>query len=191
VDALTALLAATGLALLAHQLESVLQDRFHALALFSVGSPDLIVSYAPGVAAVAAAIRSTIMNAALIAIAALVLERLKPKPWGPVLLGLLAALVSLPLGIHTPAEFALQYFVALLGVAAALVFCFRFARRNYLAYALVLWVFSMRAPLADLFGSPIPALQMQAWLIVAVLAVSIVWLVYPAIVRPSAESAAP
>ena len=38
-----------------------------ALALFSIGSPDLILSAAPAVAALAAAVRSTIVDAATLA----------------------------------------------------------------------------------------------------------------------------
>ena len=40
--------------------------------------------------------------------------------------------------VRTPGELALQYGIALLTGAGALLFCYRFARDNYLAYAVVL-----------------------------------------------------
>ena len=194
VDALVALVAAAGLALVLRQGGAALIDRFHRLALFSIVSPDLILSAAPAVAAVAAAIRSTIVDAAVVGILVLIVRRL-PKPWiaGP--LALLAALTLLPLETRTPGEFALHYALALAAVAAAAIFCLRFARRNYLAYALVLWVMSFRAALGDLFGNPIPALQVHAWILAGVLAASIAWMLLPAVtgdpVAPDAPAGFP
>ena len=48
VDAIAALLAATGLGLAVHQFQGILLDRFHAQAVFSIGSPDIIVERRPG-----------------------------------------------------------------------------------------------------------------------------------------------
>ncbi|HEY2018739.1 MAG TPA: CPBP family intramembrane glutamic endopeptidase [Bryobacteraceae bacterium] len=182
VDALVALAAAAGLALFLHQLDAVLQGRFHSLALFSIGSPDLIVSAAPWAAAIAGAVRATIVNAALLGTAALVVRRLR-KPWMAVASLLLAVFAILPLDVRTPGEFALHYAMALATGAAAAAFCWIFARRNYLAYVLVLWTLALRGPLAELFGNPIPALEVQASLVAGVLAASIVWLVFPALGR--------
>ena len=77
-DALVALLAAAGLVLLSRQAQIVLLDRFHAAALFSVGSPDLIVSVLPALAAVAAAIRSILLYGAALAICALIVRTPAP-----------------------------------------------------------------------------------------------------------------
>jgi hypothetical protein len=56
----------------------------------------------------------------------------------------------------------------------------KFARGNYLAYALVFWALSLRGPLAELFGTSLPAMQVQGWIIVAVLTAGVVWAVLPA-----------
>ena len=55
--------------------------------------------------------------------------------------------------MRTPGEFALQYGMALVGIAALAAFCVFFARNNYLAYAVALAAWAMRAPLAELFGN--------------------------------------
>jgi len=180
LDALVALLAAAGLALLLRQVEAALLDRFHALALVSIGSPDLIVSRAPGVAAIAGAIRSMIVDAAVLGALALIVRKL-PKAWMAIPLGLVAAFTLVPLEVRTPGEFALHYGLALAAVAGTAVFCLRFARRNYLAYALVLWALSLRGPLGDLFGNPIHMLHVQGWIVAGVLAASVVWMVLPAV----------
>ena len=52
LDAGAALLAAAGLAILLNQHDAMLMDHYHAQALFAIGSPDLIVSRAPALAAV-------------------------------------------------------------------------------------------------------------------------------------------
>ncbi|SPF53302.1 Abortive infection protein [Candidatus Sulfopaludibacter sp. SbA4] len=181
-DAIVALLGAAGLVLFLRQVEAALLDRFHAFALFSIGSPDLIVSAAPAVAAVAGAIRTTIVDAAVLGALALVLRKLA-KPWIAIPLALVAAFTLLPGDAHTPGEFALYYGLALAAVAAAALFCQRFARANYLAYVLVLWALSLRGPLVELFGNPIPALQVQGWIVAGALAASVVWMVLPAVSR--------
>ena len=184
LDAAAALLAAIGIGLFLHQVPALLTDRFHALALFSIDSPDLIVTTAPALVALANAVRSTIMYAALLGAIALILRRLT-KEWMKLAAGLVAVFALLPLGMRTPGELALQYGIALMTMASAVLFCARFARRNYLAYALVLWVLSLRGPLGELFGNPIPALHAQGWIVVAVLATSVVWALYPATTRKS------
>ena len=188
-DALIALLAAAGLVLLSRQAQIVLLDRFHAAALFSVGSPDLIVSVLPALAAVAAAIRSILLYGAALAICALIVEHLR-RPWMAAGAALLAPFLLLPLDIRTPAEFALQYTCGFLTVAAAVVFCRYFARANYLAYALVLWLVALRGPLAELFGNPYPAYVMQGRLLALIAAAAILWAVIPSWTGKKQESEA-
>jgi hypothetical protein len=63
------------------------------------------------------------------------------------------------------------------------LFCLCFARKNYLAYALVLWAMALRPALAELFGNANPALERQGWMVAGVLAVTVVWAVAPALRR--------
>jgi membrane protease YdiL (CAAX protease family) len=178
LDAALALMAAIGIGLFLHQAQALLQDRFHAQALFSIGSPDLIVNTAPALVAIANAVRSTIFFGAMVATIGLILGRLSTG-WMKIVAGLLAVFILLPLDIRTPGELALQYGIALLTAAGALLFCKIFARSNYLAYALVFWALSFRGPLGELFGTSIPAMHVQGWIIVAVLCGSVVWALLP------------
>lgn len=184
-DAAMALLAAIGLGVLVHQLQGLLMDRFHAQALFSMGSPDLIVTTAPSLVAIANAIRSTIMYGAAIGTIVLIAKQL-PEEWMKLPAALLAVFALLPLDIRTPGEFALQYGIALLTAAGAVIFCSVFAKGNYLAYALALWALSLRGPLGELFGNSIPQLQMQGWIVVGVLAATVAFTLLPAVMRKSA-----
>jgi len=182
LDAAVALLAAAGLWVLLNQHDAMLMDHHHAQALFNIGSPDLIVSRAPALAAVAGAMRSLLMNAAALALIAIVIKKL-PKRWMVALLALAALTVYLSGEIRTPGEFALQYAMAAIWAGGAVLFCLCFARKNYLAYALVLWAMALRPAIAELFGHGNPALDRQAWIVAAVLAVSVVWAVSPALRR--------
>ncbi|MGA2267645.1 MAG: type II CAAX endopeptidase family protein [Bryobacteraceae bacterium] len=182
LDAGAALLVAIGLWVFLNQLDAVLADRFHAQALFAIGSPDLIVSHAPALAAVAEAARSLLMNAAILAFIAIVVRKL-PKWWMLAPLALAALSVNLSGDIRTPGEFALQYGMALIWGGCAVLFCLCFARKNYLAYALVLWMLALRPAMMQLFGNANPALQMQGWMVAGVLALSVAWAVAPALGR--------
>ncbi len=188
LDAAVALLAAAGIGLLLHQCEAWLMDRFHAQALFSIGSPDLIVSAAPALAAIANAVRSTIFYGSMVGTVALIARRL-PKRWMQLGAGLLAVFVLMPTDIRTPGELAFEYGIALVTGAGMLLFCYRFARNNYLAYAVVLWALSLRGPLGELFGTSLAAMHVQGWIIAAVLAGSVVWAVLPGLTGGAAVKA--
>jgi membrane protease YdiL (CAAX protease family) len=182
LDAIAALLAAAGLWVLLNQHDAMLMDHHHAQALFAIGSPDLIVSRAPALAAVAGAARSLLMNAATLALIAIIVKKL-PKRWMLAPLALAALTVNLSGDIRTPGEFALEYAMAAIWAGCAVLFCLSFARKNYLAYALVLWAMALRPAIAELFGNGNPALERQAWMVAAVLAVSVIWAVAPALRR--------
>jgi hypothetical protein len=182
LDAGAALLAAAGLAILLNQHDAMLLDRFHAQALFAIGSPDLIVSRAPALAAVAEAVRSLLMSAATLALIAIVIKKL-PKRWMVALLALAALTVNLSGEIRTPGEFALEYGMAAIWAGCAVLFCLLFARKNYLAYALVLWAMALRPAMMELFGNGNAALERQGWMVAGVLAVTVVWAVAPALRR--------
>jgi hypothetical protein len=182
LDAAAALLAAIGLAVLLNHYDAMLMDHHHASALFAIGSPDLIVSRAPALAAVAEAARSVLMNAATLALIAIIIKKL-PKRWMLVPLALAVLTVNLAGDIRTPGEFALQYAMAAIWAGCAVLFCLLFARKNYLAYALVLWAMALRPAMTELFGNANPALERQGWMVASVLAVSVVWAVAPALRR--------
>jgi len=82
------------------------------------------------------------MNAATLALIAIVIKKL-PKRWMLVPLALAALSVNLsgdsaPSGIRAPVRHGRR-----LG-GCAVLFCLSFARKNYLAYALVLWAMALR-----------------------------------------------
>jgi hypothetical protein len=187
LDAALALLAAIGIGIFLHQVDGWLTDRFHALAILSIGSPDLIVSTAPALASITNAVRSTIFSAAMVGTVALIARRL-PKGWMKLLAGLVAVFILMPTDIRTPGELGFEYAFALLTGVGALLFCYRFARDNYLAYAIVLWVLSLRGPIGELFGTSLPAMQMQGWVIVAVLAASVLWAIFPALMGKAVKA---
>jgi hypothetical protein len=184
-DAIAALLAATGIALALHQFQGLLLDRFHAQTVLSIGSPEIIASAAPALAALAAAVRALLTDAALLGLLVLAWQLTRPLKmqvmrYAAVLLALCA---TLPGEVRTPGEFLLHYTISLAMAAAGIVFCWFFARRNYLAYALVLWLMALRTPLMQLLGTGNGALEMQAWLIAAIMAATLVWALAPALLR--------
>jgi hypothetical protein len=176
-DAVFALFAAIGLGLLLHQANALLPARFHGQALYQIAPPDLIVSAVPALSALAD-LRGVPTYAAAVALAALIVAGLRLR-WLMAPLFLLAAFLYLPLDIRTPGEFALQYGIGLLAVAAAAAFCFVFARGNPLAYALVFALMAARGPLVELFGNPAPGLSVQGWIVCAALAGAVLWAVLP------------
>ncbi len=190
LDAVVATSFAVGLVVLLNKLQTVLMDRFHAQALYGFGAPDLIVSAVPAVSVIAAALTSVLTYAAGLAVIVQMLEML-PKRWMAIPAGLLAAAAFAPSDVRTLGEFALQYGMALLGLCCAAIFCLFFARRNYLAYALaLLTVACLRSGTMQLLAQPNPWLQLQGWIVIAVLVGMLFWVVLPAVRRaPEAVAA--
>jgi hypothetical protein len=93
----------------------------------------------------------------------------------------LAALV--PDDARTAPEFALHYGVALLTVSFAALWCWRFARNNYLAYALVFWVMEMKGDISSLLETAIPAMRIQGWVLVGLVIAGAIWVALPAVFR--------
>jgi len=187
VDAAAALVAAIGFAILISRTGGFLTDRLHAWALFSFGSPQSIVSAAPAVAALAESFRGALLSCAGAAVVALLVRKL--KRWA-VLVVLLALVAMVPNDARTAPEFALHYGIALLTAAFAALWCWRFARNNYLAYALVFWVMELQESISNLLETAIPAMQIQGWILVAVALLGVVWVVLPAFVRQPIQRAA-
>ena len=185
-DAAVAMLLAVGIVVLLNQLQALLMDRFHTRALFAIGSPDMIVSATPAVSVIASALGSALLYAAGLAVV-VQLVGLLPKRWLAIPAGLLAAAAFTSGDVRTVGEFALQYCVALAGLVCAVVFCLYFARHNYLAYGLAfLAVSSLRNGMMQLLAQPNPRLQLQGWIVIAVLAAALVWALLPAVRRAPA-----
>ncbi len=182
VDAAAALAAAIGLALVLYQARGILLSSFHAQSLPDISAPELIASRAPALGAIAGAVRSWLLNAAVLVLAALLaMQASKRRLAVPALL--LAAIAMLPDDVHTPGEFAVYYGTALVTLAVVVCFCRWFGRRNWLAYGLVLWAAALRGPLAQLFGNGNASLDTQGWIVAALAAVCVLWAVAPAIGR--------
>jgi hypothetical protein len=177
VDAFCALFAAVGLALCVYKLDALALARFHAYALYGFGSPDLMVSTQPAVAAIAGAVRGVLITAALLATLALVRERFR-APWVLPVMVLGATFVGLP-SVHNAPELALHFSLAAASAAAAAAFCLWFARGNFLAYFLVLWLLALRGPISELFGNPLPELRVDRWILGIALAALMLWAMYP------------
>ncbi len=176
-DAAAALVASIAFGLIAHRLSAFLQDRFPALALFSIDSPDAIATYAPAVSGVAGALMGIVLWSAAAATLALVLRRLKPRWSVPLAFIAVASLVSED--VRTAPEFALHYTIALFTAGLLAVWCWRFARHNYLAYALAFWAAGIESHAVALVGTAIPAIQAQGWAVVGVGLAAVIWVVAP------------
>jgi len=183
VDAVVLLLLAMGLWHFCQALADVLTDRLHAVAILGVDSPSLIGLPVPAVTAVADVVRALFTRSAILAVLALVMQKL-PKRWMLAPLTLLVVCVLVSDEVRTPGEFALEYLLAFAGIVCALAFCVWFARKNYLAYALVLGMGAVHSALAELLHSGNAGLETQGWVVVAVVVVAIAWAVGPGLVRP-------
>lgn len=181
-DALVALLAAAGLAIFLNQFDALLAARFHAQALFQIGSPDIIASASPALAALTEALRSILTRGATLGLAVLAVSQASKRGLAAAI-GLVLLFAALPGDIRTPGEFLLYYAAAAISGACAVLFCWWIARRNYLAYALVFWALALRAPIAQLLNNGNRALQTQGWALAIVLTLSVVWVVAPALGR--------
>ena len=85
--------------------------------------------------------------------------------------------------VRTPGEFALEYLLALVGVACAVAFCVWFARMNYLAYVLVLGMGAVISALAELLHSGNAGLEMQGGIVAAAVLAGLAWAVGPGLAR--------
>jgi hypothetical protein len=116
-----------------------------------------------------------VLSAALLGTAVLVVRRL-PKRWMLAPAALFLAFALIPGDVRTPGEFALSFALALLTVVAVAAVCFFFARRNYLAYAVILWVIALRSPLGELYGNARPV---HFWIVAAILLAGLAWALLP------------
>lgn len=190
VDAAMVTLMAIGLSLALNQLGALLMDRFHGQAIPSVNTPDLIASAFPALAACAGAVRSLVLGSALLALVAVLIEKLR-RSWLLVPLVLIASTGLVSTDVRTGGEFALQYGIAVVTFACIAAFCAWFARRNYLAYFLIFILLVLRSPLSELFGTGNRALLVHGLMVLGILLITVVWALLPALRRtPRLERAA-
>jgi membrane protease YdiL (CAAX protease family) len=188
LDAVIATLLAVGIAVLLNLLQALLMDRFHTQALFAIGAPDIFASIAPAASVIASALGSVLLYATALAVV-VQMARMLPQRWMAIPAGLLLAAAATSSDVRTAGEFALQYCVALAGLVCAVVFCRYIARQNYLAYALaLLTVSSLRRGTMQLLVQPDPRLQLQGWIVIAVLIVALVWALLPAVRHAPVEA---
>jgi len=170
------------------QTQGFLRDHFHAQAVFHIASPDLIVSASPALTALANAVRGLLVDAALLGLVALLAWQFaapgKRTRRFAIAAALLALCATLPSEVRTPGEFCLHYALSLATAAAGVAFCYFFARRNYMAYAVVLWVMALHTPMSQLFATGNPSLTAQAWLLAGIMAASVVWAFGPMVLKP-------
>jgi len=183
------LLMAIGLSLICREITTALVNGFHTLAILDVDAPTLIGLPAPVLAAIAGVARSVLSQAALVALFALAFSRLRRR-WMVGLLALLAACAFVSEEVRTPGEFALEYAIAITGIACALAFCVWFARGNYLAYFAVLTASAFHPAIAELIHSPNSGLVIQGWILAAVLLVILSWTLGPGLTRSARSPAA-
>jgi hypothetical protein len=187
LDAGILTLMAVGLGVFLDQLGALLTAAFHAQALFSIGDPNILVSMAPALTALAGGLPSVLTLSSLLALVWLIAGKLK-KPFRLGLLALFAIALYGSGDIRMPGELALQWSLAMITGASIVSFCIWFVRNNYLAYALILWIMALREPLAQLFGNHIPGLQTQGIIASAALAASAAWAILPALRRAAAPT---
>jgi hypothetical protein len=105
------------------------------------------------------------------------------RTWGWIAVTLVAVAAGLPSGIRTPGEWLLGYGCMLIAGTAAVIFCFCFARRNYLAYALVFLGMAVAPKIAELSDTGNPALAGHSGVIAGVLVLLAGWIVWPSLLR--------
>jgi membrane protease YdiL (CAAX protease family) len=182
LDAGAAALAAIGLAVASARAAALLRNHFHAQALFDIGVSGLAASIAPSLEAISVSFAGLVVAAAAFAVLVLIVRSLS-RTWGWIAVTLVAVAAGLPSGIRTPGEWLLGYGCMLIAGTAAVIFCFCFARRNYLAYALVFLGMAVAPKIAELSDTGNPALAGHSGVIAGVLVLLAGWIVWPSLLR--------
>jgi len=181
VDAVLAFVVAAALAAFAAHLDALLRARFHTAAIFGVSIPQYLGGAVPALAAVASAAVRSVELLALIGLAAYTWTTLRGRLRIPLALAVLAAAV--PVGVQTPAEFALAYAGLLVTAASAWAFAAWFGRANYLAYALAVFGLSLGAAALELLGQSSVYFERQGWLVTGALVAALAWIAYPTLTK--------
>jgi membrane protease YdiL (CAAX protease family) len=178
MDAVAAALAVAGFAIAAGKIDALLDARFHADALPGVGAPWIIESLAPSISALANLLPGFLALGAVLAVIAVLAGRMS-RVWFAAL-ALAATVCNISDGARTVPEAALSYVHIALVLGGMLIVYRWFGRRNYLAYALIVWIEEVHSAAEDLLGNPNSTYNLHGWIIVAAGATAVVWFVLPA-----------
>ena len=163
------------MSLLARQIAAALVDHFHGQAVVAVGAPAAIATAVPALSAISEALPNFVTTTGILATVALLFQR--RRAWLPWAVLALLPFLAFPGGIHTPGELALRYTgTALSLVAVGFAFCRWFARRNYLAYAVAVWVSALAAEFGEMYGNTAPV---HFWVFLTILFGGLAWALLP------------
>jgi len=188
LDAL--LLAATAAASAAalHNLNAMILAAFPAFALPQITSPQIIVSAFPALSAIAGAAKSTVAVLVVLALVSHVVRFVWSRNrWWVIALGLIALTGMLPSNVRTIGEFLLAYSERLVQLSVVIAICVFLIKGNLLAYGLAAWTISLISAAAELFEQQNPRLQLQGWIVICVLLLTIIWTIAPAFYRSGAH----
>jgi hypothetical protein len=179
-DAALAALLAVGLGAMVQRCDALLENLFHAYATVEVAAPTQIVSLSPLLSTLAGAVGSIPTLLAGLAVAVYLIGRVRAR-WMLIPIAVLAAMAMAPGAARTPAELAFSAALAVLPFVAIIVFVEFFARDNWVAYALAALAYGLQGGAARLLAEPNSALQLQAWLLIAILGMALAWVALPAL----------
>jgi len=103
--------------------------------------------------------------------------------WWVIALSLIALTGMLPSDVRTIGEFLLAYSERLVQLSVVIAICVFLIKGNLLAYGLAAWTISLISAAAELFEQQNPRLQLQGWIVICVLLLTIIWAIAPAFYR--------
>jgi hypothetical protein len=181
VDALLLTATAAALAAALHTVNAIVMAAFPAFALPQISSPQLIVSTFPALSAIAGAAKSTVEVLVILALVSHIVQVAWSRyRWWVIALGLIALAGMLPSDVHTIGEVLLAYSERLVQVSVIVAMCVFFFKRNLLAYGLAAWTISLGSAAVGLFAQQNTRLQLQGWIVICVLLLTVTWAIAPA-----------
>lgn len=181
------LLTATAAALAAglYNFKAILMLKFHSYALPQISSPQLVVSVFPALSAIAGAATRTILVLVVLALVSRIAQTIWSRHrWLAIALGLIALAGMLPSETHTIGEFFLAYTELLVQASAVVAMCVFLFRNNLLAYGLAVWTIALGSAAAVLFAQQNTWLQVQGWIVICILLLTVAWAIAPAFYSP-------
>ncbi len=189
LDALLLTATAAALAAALYNFNAILMAAFPAFALPQITSPQLIVSAFPALSAVAGAATSTVKVLIVLALVShIVLTVRSRQRWWVIALVLIALAGMLPGGVHTIGEFLLAYSERLVQASVIVAMCVFLLRNNLLAYGLAVWTITLGSAAAELFAQQNTRLQLQGWIVIGILLLTVTWAIAPAFSRPQGRT---
>jgi hypothetical protein len=168
-----------------YNFNAILMAAFPAFVLPQITSPQLIVSAFPALSAVAKASMRTVTVLVVLALVSHIVQVAWSRyRWWVVALGLIALAGMLPGEVHTFGEFLLAYSELLVQAGVIVAVCVFLIRDNLLAYGLAAWTITLGSAAAELFEQQNPRLQLQGWIVICILLLTVSWAIAPAFYRP-------